>query len=165
MERILRLQWVWLWGLYGHYEDLPVQGSCQQWHQDTVEQSQISYRRGQLYHRVPAIIRVDGLSLYAWPSMGRSALHADLSFATLQASEGERPVLVVSYSTQHFRGRPGCLFQVPNCPEPCRDVTERCRVWWTGAAWSIRLSWPKRECLLRLIPSFMDGSCETAGTL
>jgi len=27
-------------------------------------------------------------------------------------------VLVVNCSTQHFRGRPGCLLQVPNCPEP-----------------------------------------------
>jgi len=36
------------------------------------------------------------LSLYAWPSTGRSALHADRSVATLQAPEGESPVLVVT---------------------------------------------------------------------
>jgi len=104
------------------------------------------------------------LSLYAWPSTGGSALHADRSIATLQASGGESPVLVVTCSTQHFRGRPGCFLQVPNCPGPCRDVTESCRTWWTRAAWSIRLTWPKRECLLRLIAFFMDGSCERMAT-
>jgi len=93
----------------------------------------------------------------------RSALHVHLSVATLQASEGESPVLVVTCSTQHFRGRPGCFLQVSNCSEPCRDVTERCRAWWAGAAWSIRLTWPKR-CLLRLTASFMDGSCERVAT-
>jgi len=60
------------------------------------------------------------LSLYAWPSTGRSALNSDRSVATLQASEGESPVLVVTCSTQHFRGRPGCLLRVSNTPEPCR---------------------------------------------
>jgi len=64
-------------------------------------------------------------------------------------------VLVVASSTQHFRGRPGCLLQVPNRPEPCRVVTEWCRVWWAGADLSIRLTWPKRECLIRLIASFI----------
>jgi len=54
------------------------------------------------------------LSLYAWPSTGRSALHVDWSVTTLQASEGESPVLVVACSTQHFRGRPGCLLQGPD---------------------------------------------------
>jgi len=104
------------------------------------------------------------LSVYTWPSTGRSALHADRSVATLQASEGESSMLVVTCSTQHFLGWPGCLLQVPNCPEPCRDVTERCRAWCAGAAWSIRLTWLKRECLLRLIASFMDGSCERVAT-
>jgi len=104
------------------------------------------------------------LSLYAWPSTGRSALHAYRSVATLQASEGESPLLVVTCSTQHFRGPPGCLLKVPSCPEPCRDVTKRCTAWWAGAAWFIRLMWPKRECLLRLIASFMDGSCERVAT-
>jgi len=37
-------------------------------------------------------------------------------------SEGDSPVLVVTCSTQHFRGWPGCLLQVSNCPEPCRDA-------------------------------------------
>jgi len=87
-----------------------------------------------------------------------------LSLPTLLAPEGESPVLVVTCSTQHFRGRPGWLLQVPNCPEPCRDVTERCRAWWAGAAWSLRLTWPKRECLLRLIASFMDSSCDRVAT-
>jgi len=96
--------------------------------------------------------------------MGRSALHAYRSVATLQASERESPVFVVTCSTQHFRGRPGCLLKVPSCPEPCRDVTKRCRAWWAGATWSIRLTWPKRECLLRLIASFIDGSCERVVT-
>jgi len=41
---------------------------------------------------------------------------------------------------------------------------QRCRAWWTGAAWSIRLTWPKRECLLRFIASFMDGSCDRVAT-
>jgi len=100
------------------------------------------------------------LSHNAWPLTGRSAVHADRSVTTLQASEGESAVLVVTYSTQHSRRRPGCLLQVSNCPEPCRDVTERCRAWWAGAAWSTRLTWPKREYLLRLIVLFMDGSCE-----
>jgi len=59
---------------------------------------------------------------------------------------------------------PPNIFQVPNCPEPCHDVTERCRAWWAGAAWSIRLTWPKTECLLRLISSFMDSSCEKVAT-
>jgi len=67
-----------------------------------------------------------------------------LSDATLQTPEGESHAFVVTCSIQHFRRRPGCLLQVPNCPEPCHDVTERCRVWWAGAAWSIRLTWPKR---------------------
>jgi len=49
-------------------------------------------------------------------STGRSALHADRSVATLLASEAESPVLVVTCSIQHFRGRPGCLLQAPNCP-------------------------------------------------
>jgi len=104
------------------------------------------------------------ISLYAWPSTGRSAIHADRFVATLPAPEWESPVLVVTCFIQHFRGRSGCLLQVPNCPEPCRDVTERCRVWCAGAAWSIRLTWPKTECLFRLIASFMDGSCERVAT-
>jgi len=54
---------------------------------------------------------------------------------------------------------------VPNCCEPCYDVMERCRAWWTGAAWSIHLTWPKRVCLLWLIASFMDGSCERVATM
>jgi len=66
--------------------------------------------------------------------MGFSTLRADPSVATLQASEGESPVLVVTCSTQHFRRWRGCLLQVSNYPEPCRVVTERCRAWWTGAA-------------------------------
>jgi len=103
-------------------------------------------------------------TLYTWPSTGRIALHAHRSISTLQASEEESPVLVVTCSTQHFCGRPGCLLQVSNCPEPCHDMTERCRAWWAGAAWSIRLTWPKRECLLWLIASFMDGSCERVAT-
>jgi len=88
------------------------------------------------------------LSLSAWPSTGRSARHADRSIATLQASEGESPVLVVTCSIQHFRKRPACLLQFWNCPEPCRDVTERCRAWWAGAVWSIHVTWPRRECHL-----------------
>jgi len=35
--------------------------------------------------------------------------------------------------------------------------------WCAWAAWSIRLTWRKRECLLRLIASFM-GSCERMAT-
>jgi len=72
----------------------------------------------------------------------RSALHANRSIATLQASEGESPVIVVTCSTQHFRGRPGCLFQVHTDLKPV--VTwQRCRAWWAGAAWSILLKWTK----------------------
>jgi len=111
----------------------------------------IAWRRG--WQQVDSIC-VSPLSLYTWPSTGRSVLHADRSVATLQALKGESPVLVVTCSTQHFCGRPGCLLQVSNCREPCRDVTERYRAWWAEAAWSIRLTWPKRECLLRLIASF-----------
>jgi len=103
-------------------------------------------------------------SFYAWPSTGRSALHADRSVTTLHASEGESPVLVVTCSTQHFCRWPGCILQVPNCPEPCHDMTERCRAWWAGAVWSICLTWPKRACLLRLMASLMDGSCERVAT-
>jgi len=33
---------------------------------------------------------------------------------SLSASEGESHVLVATCSTQHFRGRPGCLLQVSN---------------------------------------------------
>jgi len=75
-----------------------------------------------------------------WTSVTVASNAASMSVATLQASEGESPVLVVTCSTQHFRGRPGCLLQVSNCPEPWCDVTERCRAWWAGAAWSICLS-------------------------
>jgi len=71
-------------------------------------------------------------------------------------------VLVVTCSTQHFRRRPGCLLEVPNCLERCRDVTERCRAWWAGAAFSIRLTWPKQES--PLTASFIGGSCETVAT-
>jgi len=103
------------------------------------------------------------LTLYAWLSTGRSALHADRSIATLQASEGE-PCARGDLLHPAFLRTTCCLLQVPNCPEPCRDVTETCRAWWAGAAWSIRVPWPKRECLLWLIASFMDGSCERVAT-
>jgi len=81
-----------------------------------------------------------------------------------QHSKHQKKRVMCSCSTQHFRGRPGCFLQVSNCPEPWRDETERCRAWWAGAAWSTRLTWPKRECLLRLIASFMDGSCKRVAT-
>jgi len=94
---------------------------------------------------------------------GYSALHADRFIATLLA-HWESPVLVVTCSTQRFRGWSGCLLQVPNCPEPCHVVSERCRAWWAGSAWFICLTWPKKECLLWLIASFMDGNCERVET-
>jgi len=97
-----------------------------------------------------------------WTSVTVASNAASISVATLQASEGESPVLVVTCSTQHFRGRPGCLLQVSNCPESCHDVTERCRAWWAGAAWSIRLMWPKRVSSATY--SFIHGQCESKCT-
>jgi len=79
-------------------------------------------------------VRIIHHSLYAWPSTGRSGLHADRSVASLQASEGRVLCSWWPAPPSIFRW-PGCLLQVSNCPEPCHDVTERHRAWWAGA-WS-----------------------------
>jgi len=90
------------------------------------------------------------------PSTGRSALHADRSVATLKAPERESPVLLVTCSTQRFRGWPGCLLQVPNCPGPV--VTWQRDVVLGGQEQPGPYAWRgQRECL---IASLMDGSCK-----
>ena len=101
---------------------------------------------------------------HAWPAVGRSALHADRSVAALQASGRESPASVAICSTQHLQGRPRGLLHVPSCPKPCRVVTERCRAWCAGAAWSMRLTWSKRACLRWLMVLIMGGSSDSLAT-
>jgi len=100
-----------------------------------------------------------------WVGLGTTMVSkqsAQDHYVTNHSSEGEPcargDLLHPAFSWMTWLSPPGAKLS-----EPCRDVTKRCRAWWTEAAWSIRLTWPNRECL-RLIVSFIDGSCEGLAT-
>jgi len=61
---------------------------------------------------------------YLFLALVTQQLYLCLSLTVSLTPSIRRRELFDACSTQHFRGRPGCLLHVPNCSEPCRDVTE-----------------------------------------